>query len=65
MVEQTHREGVAPRRGDVLAVGGEVADHLIDAVNAKRGEMIAQRAEITLAGRYPSDGCGLMVFPEN
>lgn len=51
MVEQPHRERMAPWRGDVLAVGGEVADHLVDAVDAERGEMIAQRAEIALAVR--------------
>ena len=41
-----------PRVGaDVLAIAGEVADHFVDAIDAERGEVIAQRAEIALGVR--------------
>ena len=51
MVEQAQRKGMAPVRRDVLPVAREVADHLVDAVDADRREVIAQRAEIALRVR--------------
>ena len=51
VVEQAHGERVAPRRGDVVVVAGEVADHLVDAVDADRREVVAQRAEVALGVR--------------
>ena len=56
VVEQAHGERVPARRGDVVVVAGEVADHLVDAVDADRREMIAQRAEIALGVRERGPG---------
>ena len=39
------------RRRDVVVVAGEVADHLVDAVDADRREVVAQRAEVALGVR--------------
>ena len=44
-------ECVTPVRGDVVAVGGEVADHLVDAIHPDGREMIAQGSEVTLGVR--------------
>ncbi len=54
VIEQALGEGVALGRGDVLGVGGEVADHLVDAVDADGGEVVAQGAQIALGvGKQP------------
>jgi len=51
MVEQLHRQRAAGRRVHALAVIGEVAHHLVQAVHADGGEVIAQRAEVALGVR--------------
>ena len=48
MIEEFEREGVPPGRRDVVLVVREVADHLVEAVDADRREVIAQRSEIAL-----------------
>ena len=51
VVEQPHRERVARGRRDVVGVAREVADHLVDAVDADGREVVAQRAEVALGVR--------------
>ena len=40
-----------PLRGDVVLIAGEVADHFVDAIDADRRKMVAQRAEVALGIR--------------
>ncbi|ETJ02804.1 MAG: hypothetical protein Q605_AUC00935G0002, partial [Actinomyces urogenitalis DORA_12] len=48
VIEDAHAHGVAARVGDVVGVSGEVADHLVHAVDADGGEVVVQRAQPAL-----------------
>ncbi len=47
VVQAAAGQGPPLVRGDVMAVVGEVADHLVDAVHAHRGEVVAQGAQVS------------------
>ena len=54
MVQKAHGKGMAPVAGDVVYVVREVAHHLVDAVHAQGGEVVAQRAQVALGvGEQP------------
>ncbi|MCY1226738.1 hypothetical protein D9M72_389840 [compost metagenome] len=46
MVEQPQCHGMPARCRDVVGVAGKIPDHLVDAVDAQRAEVVAQRAEV-------------------
>ena len=54
VIQQTQGKAVSPRRAKILLVLGKVADHLVNAVNSQRGEVIAQGAQIAArVGKQP------------
>ena len=48
VVQEAHAHGVAARVGQVVGVVGEVADHLVHAVDAQGGEVVVQGAQVAL-----------------
>ena len=48
VVQEAHAHGVAARVGQVVGVVGEVADHLVHAVDAQGGEVVVQGAQVPL-----------------
>ena len=54
VIQQTQGKAVSPRRAKILLVLGKVADHLVNAVNSQRGEVITQGAQIAACvGKQP------------
>ncbi len=54
MIEQAQSERVAPVAGNGVRIVGKVAHHFVDAIDAQRGEMVAQGAQVTLGvGEQP------------
>ena len=51
VIQNLQRESVPPVIRDVMFIVSEIPDHFIHAVHADRGEMIAERAEVTLGVR--------------
>ena len=48
VIEDPHAHGVTARVGQVVGVVGEVADHLVHAVDAQGGEVVVQGAQVPL-----------------
>ena len=48
VVQEAHAHGVAARVGQVVGVVGEVANHLVHAVDAQGGEVVVQGAQVPL-----------------
>ena len=48
VVQEAHAHGMAARVGQIVGVVGEVADHLIHAVDTQSGEVVVQGAQVPL-----------------